>query len=99
MNPSVTVRRSQTSQWRPMLTSIKNSTGSIVAPIAQDVLDLGIAKAEEAQGSPVVLHRMKSRMNFSHVDAQLPPALARTDGCALACKFIYFCSSGESLVR
>jgi hypothetical protein len=77
MNPSVAARRSQTSQWRPMLTSIKNSTGSIVAPIAQDVLNLGIAKDEEAQGSSVVLHRIKGRMNLSRVDAQLPPALAR----------------------
>ena len=49
----------------------------VSTPIVQDVLELGIAKAEEAQGGSVVLGRMKGQVNFSHADSQLPPATVR----------------------
>ena len=50
---------------------------SIVVPIGQGLLNFRVAKAEEAQGSPIVRDRMKDRVNFSHVDGQLPPAMVR----------------------
>lgn len=34
---------------------------SIVDPVCQDLLDLGIAKAEEAQGGAIILERMIAR--------------------------------------
>jgi hypothetical protein len=48
-----------------------------LTPISQDVLELVIAKVKETQGSVVVRDRMEDRMNFSHVDRQLPPAGAK----------------------
>lgn len=49
----------------------------ILTTIVQDVPELGIGSEKETQGGAVVLDRMKGRMNLSHADAQLPPALAR----------------------